>query len=77
MIFSQGDFKVTAPVRTCCACGRKREKVELVRFVWQHGEIITDFRKILPGRGAYCCSDEKCLAMFMKQQKKWKRIFRL
>ncbi|SHO48888.1 YlxR family protein [Desulfopila aestuarii] len=65
------------PIRTCVACGRKGEKSALQRFVWGEDSPIRDTDGCAPGRGAYCCRDERCLERFAGQRKKWKRVFRL
>ena len=58
--------------RTCVACGDKRSKDELVRFVrCQNGAIELDLSGNRPGRGAYVCS----LACFDKACKQ-KRLAR-
>lgn len=68
---------MAVPVRTCVSCGRKAPKRELTRFTWQDAAPAVDSIGNKAGRGAYCCKSEKCLKMFEKQHKKWKRIFRL
>ena len=64
-------------MRTCIACGIKRVKQELERFVWRDEMPFYDPEKSFPGRGAYCCANEKCRQTFFKEKKKWKRVFRL
>ncbi|WP_136797911.1 MULTISPECIES: YlxR family protein [Desulfosediminicola] len=68
---------VAEPVRTCVACGRKDIKSNLQRFVWRGDSPIIDETGRETGRGAYCCKVERCLQRFVKQNKKWKRVFRL
>ncbi|MGW8195512.1 MAG: YlxR family protein [Desulforhopalus sp.] len=67
----------TGPQRTCCICKTKRAKRELHRFVWKHDAVEADPEQLLQGRGAYCCDNEKCLQLFQRKKKKWKRLFRL
>ena len=56
------------PVRTCLGCGEKRQQKELWRFVSDRkGHVVIDKKGRLPGRGAYCCPEEKCLAGFVKK----------
>ena len=65
------------PVRTCLGCGKKRQQQELLRFVaGREGRILLDEKGRLPGRGAYCCPDEKCLAGFMKKRGRLARALR-
>ena len=67
MVKMQGDRK-NGPVRTCLGCGGKRQQKEMLRFVaGREGHLLLDERGMSPGRGAYCCPDEKCLAGFKKK----------
>ncbi|MCP3889638.1 MAG: YlxR family protein [Desulfobulbaceae bacterium] len=68
---------VKQPIRTCCVCRSKMPKYDLQRFVWKDEGVVADPDFILPGRGAYCCTKEKCLQLFLAKKKKWKRLFRL
>ncbi|HEY8656743.1 MAG TPA: YlxR family protein [Candidatus Limnocylindria bacterium] len=53
----------TAPQRTCVACRRTKAKRELVRVVRAPGGTLSvDLRGKSPGRGAYLCPDDACLA---------------
>jgi predicted RNA-binding protein YlxR (DUF448 family) len=52
-------------------------KVELNRFVWREGAIQIDTEQKMPGRGAYCCREKSCMESFFRQERKWKRLFRL
>lgn len=55
------------PVRRCVICGRRFAKAELVRYVKDQTQgWIFDKRKIMPGRGWYCCQDQVCRARFEK-----------
>ncbi|MBU1138000.1 MAG: DUF448 domain-containing protein [Proteobacteria bacterium] len=67
------------PVRTCVVCRNQFGKSELQRFVWERKtETITlDETQTMPGRGAYCCSEEACRERFLTQKQWWKRAFRL
>ncbi len=49
------------PVRTCCGCGRKSDKRDMVRIVRSPDGTVTidDTGKAL-GRGAYLCEDPSC-----------------
>jgi predicted RNA-binding protein YlxR (DUF448 family) len=52
-------------------------KGELTRFVWRDGAVQIDLEKKMVGRGAYCCGEKQCIESFFRQEKKWKRLFRL
>ncbi|KAB2888677.1 MAG: YlxR family protein [Desulfobulbaceae bacterium] len=65
------------PIRSCAACGRKRPKKELRRFVWGSDQPLADPDGRFDGRGAYCCNDQSCYDRFLNRKKKWKRLFRL
>jgi predicted RNA-binding protein YlxR (DUF448 family) len=68
---------MSEPLRTCCACGLKTRKSNLLRFIWDGTTIVKDMRQTLSGRGAYSCKNEHCLQLFVQKKKKWKRLFRL
>ena len=66
------------PVRTCLGCGAKLLKKKMLRFVADRdGLVMVDQQKCLPGRGAYCCSDYKCLAIFIKKKGRLLRALRI
>ncbi len=49
------------PVRTCCGCGLKSDKREMVRIVRSpEGSISVDTMGKASGRGAYLCEDPSC-----------------
>ncbi len=52
-------------------------KEGLSRFVWRDGTVQIDIEQKMAGRGAYCCRKERCMEAFLRQEKKWKRLFRL
>ncbi|MBW6521176.1 MAG: DUF448 domain-containing protein [Desulfoarculaceae bacterium] len=52
-------------------------KITLDRFVLEKGKPVLDVRKDKAGRGAYCCTNERCRAFFLSQQKRWKRALRV
>ncbi|WP_459945482.1 DUF448 domain-containing protein [Desulfocastanea catecholica] len=68
---------MTASLRTCCSCGKKKTKQSLQRYVWKNEKVEPDPRQILLGRGVYCCKDGQCIELFFDKKKKWKRLFRL
>ncbi len=69
--------KQSQPVRTCCVCRKKALKTTLHRFVLEENKPVLDGRKEKAGRGAYCCNNERCLEVFLSQQKKWKRALKV
>ena len=49
------------PVRTCCGCGRKSTKRDMVRIVRSpEGMVSVDATGKAAGRGAYLCEDLSC-----------------
>jgi predicted RNA-binding protein YlxR (DUF448 family) len=49
----------------------------MLRFVaGREGRILLDKKGRLPGRGAYCCPDQKCLAGLMKKSGRLARALR-
>ncbi len=59
------------PIRTCVACRETDEKRDLLRVVrLPDGSVVYDAKaKAFPGRGAYVCATEKCIALARKQRK--------
>ncbi len=64
------------PVRTCLGCGKKFVKSKLLRFVLVVNKVVPDTGALVSGRGAYCCRDEKCIKLFVKNKKRVSRAFR-
>ena len=58
---------VAAPERTCVGCRTRRPQAELVRVVLRDGAVVPAGPGS-PGRGAYLCRDEKCLAAAQKRR---------
>ncbi|HLM33032.1 MAG TPA: YlxR family protein, partial [Gaiellaceae bacterium] len=52
---------MSAPIRTCVGCGRKRPQTELLRFVAPQGMLTLDPLRQTDGRGAYTCPRIACL----------------
>lgn len=51
------------PERSCVACGRKRARHELVRFLMDgEGKVRVDLDHSGVGRGVYFCPEGDCLA---------------
>jgi len=55
------------PMRQCLGCREMKPKKELIRVVRSpEGDVNLDFRGKLPGRGAYVCPAQECLAKARK-----------
>jgi len=55
------------PQRMCVACKARRDKSELLRVVLlPDGHTELDPTGKMPGRGAYVCKDEDCIAQALK-----------
>ena len=54
--------------RTCVACGVKKDKHELIRFVLDEKPQM-DEKQCRLGRGAYVCGNEKCMEIGLKKNK--------
>ena len=57
------------PIRTCVACGGKKNKKEMLRVVKSEDSALFDEKQRESGRGFYICKDLKCI----KKKKKNKR----
>ena len=58
-----GEARRTSPQRTCVACRQTQAKRDLVRVVRApDGTLSVDLRGKSPGRGAYLCPADACLA---------------
>ncbi len=65
-----GDAQGHIPIRTCIACGAKRPKEGLLRFVLtRETGVVEDRRGRLPGRGAYICNNKQCLEQAVKKNR--------
>ncbi|NTV49759.1 MAG: DUF448 domain-containing protein [Geobacteraceae bacterium] len=65
-----------APQRSCLGCRTSKDKNLLLRFVLTpEMEILPDLDNRLPGRGAYTCINNRCLAAAI-EQKQFKRSFK-
>ena len=57
------------PQRQCLGCREMKDKKALIRVVRSpEGEISLDFKGKKPGRGAYVCPDQACLAKVRKSR---------
>lgn len=55
------------PMRKCTGCGEMKPKKELIRVVRSpEGEVSLDDTGKKPGRGAYLCPNQACLAKARK-----------
>ncbi len=58
------------PMRMCTGCMEMKPKKELIRVVKsKEGEISLDLIGKKPGRGAYVCKDQACLAKAFKTKR--------
>ena len=55
------------PLRMCVCCRQMFEQNTLIRIVNENGAAVLDTEKKHFGRGAYICTDEKCLAKAKKK----------
>lgn len=54
--------RTSKPQRMCIACRQMFEKKDLLRIVKSHdGHVFVDLSGKADGRGAYVCSDGKCV----------------
>lgn len=57
-------------MRTCVACGAKRSKKEMVRFIFgEAGGLIRDDAGHGPGRGVYACRDSACVDRLVNRRR--------
>ena len=57
------------PMRMCTGCREMKPKKDLLRVVRSpEGEVSLDFRGKSPGRGAYLCPSQDCLAKARKSR---------
>ena len=57
------------PQRQCLGCREMKNKKDLIRVVRSpEGEISLDFKGKKPGRGAYVCPEQACLAKAKKSR---------
>ena len=57
------------PLRQCVGCREHKPKKDLIRVVRSpEGSVCLDFRGKLPGRGAYVCPLDTCLAKARKSR---------
>jgi predicted RNA-binding protein YlxR (DUF448 family) len=67
---------IDPPQRSCLGCRTSKDKNLLIRFVQTPDmEILPDLESRLPGRGAYTCTDKRCLKSAV-EQKQFKRSFK-
>ncbi len=56
------------PERTCVGCRNVLTKDEVVRIVAGPEGILIDYREKLPGRGAYVCPRQECIAKALAKE---------
>ena len=57
------------PMRMCVGCRTMKEKRKLIRVVRDaEGNVSIDKKGKMPGRGAYLCPQEECLAKAVRQK---------
>ena len=57
------------PLRQCVGCREHKPKKDLIRVVRSpEGSVSLDFKGKLPGRGAYVCPLDTCLAKARKSR---------
>ena len=62
-------IKRKVPIRMCVSCREMHEKKDLIRIVKSSdGNISCDITGKAQGRGAYLCSDLKCMEKAMKSK---------
>lgn len=49
------------PQRTCVACGRTRDKQDLIRLARFDDEVVVDWDQTAPGRGSSVCPRLDCV----------------
>ncbi len=67
------------PQRTCLICGKKTAKRALWRLTLdEKGRVVFDERQKLPGRGAYVCPSNQCIAKLLTKhgEKRLRYAFR-
>lgn len=63
------------PQRMCTGCMEMKPKKELIRVVRsKEGEVSIDLTGKKPGRGAYICKSEECLAKAVKTSRLQKNL---
>jgi len=64
------------PLRTCLGCRLSLDQGRLIRYVLDpEKRIVVDYRKKLPGRGAYTCAAKSCI-MAAAGKGRFERAFR-
>lgn len=56
------------PLRRCVACRGQKPRGELLRVAAVEGKAVHDVGAVLPGRGAWLCSEEKCALAAVKMK---------
>ncbi|MBI1351599.1 MAG: DUF448 domain-containing protein [Actinomycetales bacterium] len=64
------------PIRTCIGCRGRAPQGDLARLVAEHGRVLVDEHRVLPGRGAWLHPDESCRAL-ADRRRAWGRALRV
>lgn len=65
-------------VRTCVICRQKAGRDRLLRLVAQSGgTVVADYRRVLPGRGAWIHPAKRCLSAAKKSPGRLARALRV
>ena len=75
MMGKRGEKGTHIPLRTCRGCGARRPKGDLVRMVMGPDGLTPD--ATAPGRGVYCCPDDRCRQRLLKNKKVLNKALRL
>ncbi len=65
--------KSSVPLRTCVICGRKGEKMTMIRFTAAKNPVV-DVKGMQAGRGRYVCRDLVCIDMFRNSKMAFKAL---
>jgi predicted RNA-binding protein YlxR (DUF448 family) len=56
------------PVRTCVGCKQRANPSNLIRVVFESGNLVADPKKTLPGRGAWLHVSTVCLKLAIERK---------
>ena len=57
----------TVHLRQCIACRSRKSLELLIRLVVREGDLVIDFKRVQPGRGAHVCDSELCVRRLGKK----------
>ncbi|PIE60726.1 MAG: hypothetical protein CSA31_00475 [Desulfobulbus propionicus] len=64
------------PLRTCLGCRTRKPQRDMMRFCYTENLLTVDKKRVLPGRGLYCCNDKSCLLWLENNTKVVQRVLR-